>query len=441
MPATSLESSRLSIVRFGLLLLVLFMSLGWSGLAQVGAQEQAIIRSLAWSPDGTLLASGAENGKVSLWDAKGTLVKQFSIQQGRIIRILWSPNNQFFLSWSTDNKAILWATDGTLLAVFQECNWLNASAIQWSPDGEWLAVSPDNTILQIWRTTAENTGILRAALGVEEAGHDTDLQLAWSSDSTMLAAGNTQTNTIYLWDRQKAVYWAITREGADVNNALTVVEDANLTNRPVVQRLAWSPDSQILAIGYFGWTLQLWSRDKALQTLTSYSSEIDGQYYNVELAWSPDGKLLAFGDRPTDTVSTRIWSPDGALVGSVAGGEGVIVGLAWSSTQVLAIAQVGNPNLMLWSVDGDAHSAQPTFDGFAQDAPRWSFDGAYLAMRYNTVDKGGIIQIWMADGTPVTTLNDGTTDANQPFDWSPTSNVIAVRGEGNQVRLIDVAQQ
>jgi hypothetical protein len=48
------------------------------------------------------------------------------------------------------------------------------------------------------------------------------------------------------------------------------------------------------------------------------------------------------------------------------------------------------------------------------------------------------IQIWTAEGTPVTVLNDGTEES-QPFAWSPTRNIIAVRGEDNQVKLVDVA--
>jgi WD40 repeat protein len=414
-------SFRKRITWFLLFLYVLTVSLWLPNSVGAVSQEKDVIRELAWSPDGKLLASGSDRGQVSLWDANGKAVKQFPIQQENINRILWSPKNQFLLSWSTDDRALLWTIDGKLLAVFQDCSWTNWQAIQWSPDGEWLAVSPDNTILQIWKTTVDYQGILRTSLGVEEAGHDMDLRLAWSPDGKLLAAGNSRTNTVYIWDVEKgAFYWAITRKGVEALGALTVLEDPKLDHPASVERLAWSADSKVLAIGYYGWRFQLWHKGAALQTLVNRATNKDIQFDNVELAWSPDGKLLAYGDRPMsnpDVVYTRIWSADGRPVATIPGGEGVVMGLGWSPKQVLAIAYRSTSRLDLWSQGQKLRSAQSTFDSSAWGTPTWSFDGAYLAMAFIIARGYAVpIQIWTAEGTPVTVLNDGTEES-QPFAW------------------------
>jgi WD40 repeat protein len=453
MRANILLSSRMRITWFGMFLLVLIIPLWMTAPLRAASQEKDVIRELGWSPDGKLLASGSMHGQVSLWDANGKLIKQFPVQQENIIRILWSPNNQYLLSWSHDERALLWTTDGKLLAIFQECDASNEQAIQWSPDGDWLAVSPGNTGLQIWLTLASKEGDtwrigrgeLRAHFRVEDFGHDTNLRLAWSPDGKLLAAGNSQANTVYIWDFEKgATFSGIARKGVVASGLLQILQDDKQSFTQFVQQVAWSPDSKVLAIGYLGWKLQFWQRGKALQALTRYSTDNIRQYYNVELAWSPDGKLLAFGDRPKDNeniVNTRLWSPNGKPAETIAGREGVIEGLAWSPKQVLAIAYSGSSRLDLWASGQTTRSAQPTFDGFIWGGkPTWSFDGAYLALDYHLPIDGYSIQIWTADGTPVTTYNDGTTEGTQPFAWSPTGNIIAVRGEGNQVRLIDVAR-
>ena len=424
-------------------LVLLSISLGLSDPVRADSQQKDVIRTLAWSPDGKLLASGSENGQISLWDAQGQPVRQFPIQQERVIRILWSPNNHYLLSWSTDDRALLWRTDGRLQAVFEGCGWLNDQAIQWSRDGDLLAVSSKSAPLQIWTTMAPEYGALLVALGLNEDGDDRNLRLAWSPDGSLLAAGHPYSNIVYIWDFTNVSYFGIVRKGAEATGALkATLQDLKQDEEAFVKRLEWSPDSKVLAIGYLGWTLQLWPRDKSLQTLTSYSARIEGQYDNVELAWSPDGKLLAFGDRyvtKDKLVKVRIWSPDGQPVETIEGGDAVIMGLAWSPRQVLAVAYNVISALDLWSPGQRVRSIAPTFDGFVWGGvPEWSFDGAYLAMHYSTVSEGSKIQVWAVEGAPVTTLSDGTTDDNLPFAWSPTDNVIAVRGERGEVRLVDV---
>jgi len=428
------------------LIMLLGVLLWYARPVQAGNQQPDVISALAWSPDGKLLASGSQNGQVSLWDTSGQPVRQLPILQQGINRIRWSPNNHFLLSWSVDNRALLWAINGELLAVFQEC--IDERAIQWSPDGDFLAVSPASSPLQIWLTVAGNDvdstqGTLLASLGLNVEGDDTNLRLAWSPDGSLLAAGHKYSNIVYIWDFKSTPYWGITRKGAEATGALKVtLQDPKESAEAFVQRLEWSPDSKTLAIGYLGWTLQLWPRDQSLKTLASYPPKISGQYDNVEFAWSPDGKFLAFGDRYSDkddSVNVRIWSPAGQLVETFERKESLVMGLAWSPKQVLAVAYNATAALDLWTAGQKVRSVVPEFDGFVWGGmPAWSYDGAYLAMRYTTNSGYARIQVWTADGKPVIVLDDDTPDENQPFAWSPTSNVLALRGEAAKVRLVSL---
>ena len=66
--------------------------------------------SIAFSPEGRLLAAGTEDGKVVLWDARnGTpLGSPIQVATGAIDPISFSPDGRLFAASSADQTATLW---------------------------------------------------------------------------------------------------------------------------------------------------------------------------------------------------------------------------------------------------------------------------------------------------------------------------------------------
>jgi len=59
----------------------------------VGRTQPTKIRRVAWSPDGTRLASGGDDGSVCLWDASdGTLLQRLQGHSGMVACVAWSPD-------------------------------------------------------------------------------------------------------------------------------------------------------------------------------------------------------------------------------------------------------------------------------------------------------------------------------------------------------------
>ena len=66
-------------------------------------------RALRFSPDGTILASGDEWGKVSLWDiAKGSRLREFEAHKRIVSALRFSPDGRRVASGSIDGTIKLW---------------------------------------------------------------------------------------------------------------------------------------------------------------------------------------------------------------------------------------------------------------------------------------------------------------------------------------------
>lgn len=120
--------------------------------------HSARISSLAWNPDRKTLASGSWDGRVKIWNVETgheerSLQTSLSLLDAATHRILLpggekrTPEHIFSVAWSPDgkmlavasgNKVSLWdANDGQLLEILAD----SEASVAWSPDGKMLATA------------------------------------------------------------------------------------------------------------------------------------------------------------------------------------------------------------------------------------------------------------------------------------------------------------
>ncbi len=168
----------------------------------VFAETFGSILSVAFSPDGQLLATGDMNGDINLWQVadgkqllswKGRCLQTLLGHTGTVFAVSFHPDGSTIASGGDDRTVKLWSVStGHCIKVLQG-HAMRVWSIAFSPQGNTLASSSDDQTIKLWDV---NTGQCLRTL----QGHSNGvLSVAFSPDGQILASGS-EDGTIKLWD-------------------------------------------------------------------------------------------------------------------------------------------------------------------------------------------------------------------------------------------------
>ena len=155
------------------------------------------VDSVAFSPDGSILASGSggssvgEGGTIYLWDIatrrlKNTLKLPNPLAKGRRItytRVAFSPDGSILASGIYDETIFLWIGTELFLETF-EGHTDDVTSVAFSPDGSTLASGSEDGTIRLWDVDLElDTGPILWILRQDSRSLTQEKKLITLSDS------------------------------------------------------------------------------------------------------------------------------------------------------------------------------------------------------------------------------------------------------------------
>lgn len=281
------------------------------------------VYSVAWSPDGTRIASGSQDGTVHVWDARtGKRSFRYLGHHASVNAVAWSPDGGRIASASSDLTVHVWDAgqtgDGSSrLAIFKGHTG-NLRTLAWSPNGTRIASGADDKTIQVWQSS---TG---QHLFTYSGHSDQIWSVAWSPDGTRIASGSVD-KTAQVWDatsrRTLATFMGHTNEVKSVawspDNTRVVSASNDKTvqtwdaasgkhfftfsgHTDVLNSVAWTPNDKRIVSGSGDYTVRIWDASSATDIFTFSRHELAVH----SVVWSPDKQRIASA---SDDWSVQIW--------------------------------------------------------------------------------------------------------------------------------------
>ena len=340
------------------------------------------VTSVAFSPDGRLLAAGADSGAIYFW--RVTDRQLVGICQGHtshVWSLAFSPDGQRLLSGSGDATVRMWDVESRQMLHMLAGHTAGVATVGFHPAGSIVVSGSLDQTVRLWEA---QTGQLLHTLHAEGAKVES---VAFSPDGAMLATGG-HDQVVRLWD------WHCGQVLHTLRGHTNLVKVVGFCPRgpagvPTARTLLVSGgDDQTLCI----WDAQ---RGELIGRLSGHTAAI------ISIAFSADGAWLISG---SDDQSVRVWDLAAAWAGDAGRAQTIRI-LHGHFGTVRSLAAHPHPE------SGQALLASGSYD---------------KTVRLWDMQSGNTLAIWR-----------GHSKWLQALVFAPNGQLLAAGSDGQNVRVWD----
>ncbi|MFQ5978620.1 MAG: WD40 repeat domain-containing protein [Candidatus Heimdallarchaeota archaeon] len=409
------------------------------------------VESVAFSPDGSILASGSGDYSIKLWDVgRGTLLRTLRKHNGEVSSVTFSPNGKSLASGSWDNNIVIWDVAKRKAVRTLRGHTLDVYTVAFNPSGELLASGDHNGTVKLW-------DVASGKLLWTKFAHSSRIgSVVFAPNGSYLASGGWD-SFVNLWNVSTSeLLQSYSRPLSEVRDlafspdgtVLGIATGIPLENRGEIRfwnltsgeepqlfdwatrafsTLAFSPDGAKLATGLAHGAIGLWYLDGREWIWGKDESGTN------EVTFSPDGTLLAVG---TDDNLARLRNVVAVQqVENLYGHTGAVQSVAFAPDGSLLASSGWDETIRLWNTtDG---TGWQTLSGYNDSVHSVAFspDGSLLASGQGD----STIQLWnVTNGTILRELSGGHRWGITSVAFSPSGATLASSGWDWNIRFWNV---
>uniref|UniRef100_A0ACD5XLS1 Uncharacterized protein n=2 Tax=Avena sativa TaxID=4498 RepID=A0ACD5XLS1_AVESA len=280
------------------------------------------VTTLDWNGEGSLLATGSYDCQARIWSRDGELKQTLFKHKGPIFSLKWNRKGDFIVSGSVDKTAVVWDTKTWECKQQFEFHSAPTLDVDWRNNNSFATCSNDKMIYVC------KIGDPRPVKAF--SGHESEVNcIKWDPSGSLLAScSDDWTAKIWSLKQDKCVYDF--KEHTKEIYTIKWSPTGPGTNNPNQQLL--------LASASFDSSIKLWEVEQGhlLYSLAGHSDAI----YSV--AFSPNGEYLASGSQDQ---SLHIWSVKEGKIVKTFRGRGGIFEVCWNKEGTKIAACFSNNTL------------------------------------------------------------------------------------------------